>query len=97
MMRREAGTVFVTLNTLDADLLLTLTRAPRVEHHETGIAQETFAYPEEKFQAMLLALGWATGEAHRSDNREKAHEWLRLANAINEGNPNWRPYAVPCA
>lgn len=55
----------------------------------------------DEYHSLLLALGYAIGAAEneyfqgasdwaRMYNRRDM--WLRLANAINEGNPNWTPY-----
>lgn len=45
---------------------------------------------------MLLAMmGYATGAAHRDGNESLADSFVRLANAVNKDNPDWRPYAVP--
>jgi hypothetical protein len=47
---------------------------------------------EGQFALLLLALGIATGNAGQSDF---AAAFLRLANTINEGNPDWTPYKLP--
>lgn len=44
------------------------------------------------FNSLLLCLGYATGAARDKATR---NAWLRLANAVNEGNPDWTPYDVP--
>lgn len=59
---------------------------------------------EEEFSGLLLMMGYAIGAAESENIQEKSawareynqrDAWLRLANAINEGNPNYTPYAVP--
>jgi hypothetical protein len=45
-----------------------------------------------QFSAILFALGIATG---RSEEELLRHEWLRVADAINVGNPDWNPYFPP--
>jgi hypothetical protein len=47
----------------------------------------------DEFDSLLIMTGYAIAA-------RRAHEplpwgWVRLANAINEGNPNWTPYAIP--
>ncbi|HTB10975.1 MAG TPA: hypothetical protein VK752_05365 [Bryobacteraceae bacterium] len=46
---------------------------------------------EEEYTLLLLKLGYATGRATDMADRNAC---LRLANAINEGNPQWTPYEV---
>ena len=48
----------------------------------------------DQFEMLLLTLGLATGAAYRNGYRNQAHDVMRLANAINEGNSNWTPYEV---
>jgi hypothetical protein len=50
----------------------------------------------DQYSSVIMALGIAAGQASKdSDDRGPFHFWLRLANAISDGNPEWRPYAVP--
>jgi hypothetical protein len=42
----------------------------------------------ETFNGLLMCLGTAAAS-------ELCDLSLRTANAINDGNPDWRPYAVP--
>jgi hypothetical protein len=49
---------------------------------------------ESEYEAVLLALGYATGWAMK-DNRSLAHTFLWAANALNRGNPNWTMYELP--
>jgi hypothetical protein len=44
-----------------------------------------------QFSGILLALGIATGR----EEKPLRDEWLRLADAINVGNPDWNPYFPP--
>jgi hypothetical protein len=48
---------------------------------------------EDEFDSLLIALGYAIGA--RSTHEPLPYGWLRLANSINEGNPNWTPYKLP--
>jgi hypothetical protein len=41
---------------------------------------------------LIMALGLATGSLLRDGC--DLHPWFVLANAINEGNPAWRPYVL---
>jgi hypothetical protein len=50
-----------------------------------------FDLNEGEFLRLLLFLGMAAG----ANDGELAHEVTRLANVINEGNPDWTPYDVP--
>lgn len=47
---------------------------------------------EDEFTTLLCCVGFAVGA---TTTREARFSWLRLANAINEGNPAWTPYEVP--
>ena len=47
---------------------------------------------EDQFISLISALGYAVGAAIKDDERDHFRSWIRLANAINEGNPNWTPY-----
>lgn len=53
----------------------------------------------DEYTLLLLALGVATGKASMPDRARDLpgalmDHFLRLANSINEGNPNWTPYLV---
>jgi hypothetical protein len=50
-----------------------------------------FDLSEREFERLLLFLGMAAG----ANDGELAYEVTRLANVINEGNPDWIPYNVP--
>jgi hypothetical protein len=47
----------------------------------------------DEYSGLLVLLGYAIGSAE--DRGEDAASWWRLANAINEGNPDYTPYAIP--
>lgn len=47
---------------------------------------------ETEFEMLILLMGQGAGNAMRAN--DDLRPWLRLANAINKGNPNWRPYEV---
>lgn len=47
------------------------------------------------FEMLMLALGFAAGAAHKADDMKLFWEFIKLANAINKDNPNFRPYAIP--
>jgi hypothetical protein len=51
----------------------------------------TLTLTKKQFDQVLLALRIATGQAEGSP---EAHTWFRLSNAVNKGNPNWKPYEV---
>ncbi len=49
-----------------------------------------------EYTTLLLALGYALGAAIKGgDPPALAQSFLRLANTINDGNPDWEPYYVP--
>jgi hypothetical protein len=53
---------------------------------------------EDDYETLMLVLGFATGRAIGRPDLMRPKTILMLANAINEGNPNWTPYddgAVP--
>lgn len=52
----------------------------------------TLTLTRDQFDGLVLALGMATGVASRDGHPTES--WLALANAVNEGNPNWRPYLL---
>jgi hypothetical protein len=49
----------------------------------------------EEFDALILVLGIATGQAFKTGMKKHAYMLLSLANAVNKDNPNWRPYDIP--
>jgi hypothetical protein len=49
----------------------------------------------EQFYRLLLALASSTGEARLRGDTVRFRRLLRLANAVNEGNPAWKPYEIP--
>jgi hypothetical protein len=49
----------------------------------------------EEFEAWLMLMGLAAGTATSESMSALSYTALRLANKMNEGNPNWRPYWVP--
>jgi hypothetical protein len=51
----------------------------------------TITLTNEQYEVLILALGFAADGA--KDSRLFA-AFIRLANAVNEGNPNWVPYEV---
>jgi hypothetical protein len=55
--------------------------------------QVTITITHAQFQQLMLLMGWRAGEI-REPGPITLKEAITLANAINEGNPNWKPYAV---
>jgi hypothetical protein len=49
---------------------------------------------ELEYEAVLLALGYATGGAMKEGNQPLADSFLWAANAFNRGIPRWRIYEV---
>jgi hypothetical protein len=48
---------------------------------------------EDEFNSLLIMTGYAI--AARRAHEPLPYGWVRLANSINEGNPNFTPYWVP--
>ena len=49
---------------------------------------------EGEYLQLMMALGNATGSAIKQNELDLTHALFRLANSINEGNPNFRPYVI---
>jgi hypothetical protein len=50
--------------------------------------------PRATWERLIWALGLAAG-AFSKDDRRLLHRHLALVNELNEGNPEWLPYAIP--
>jgi hypothetical protein len=55
----------------------------------------TFTLTDEEHTTLLLALGAAIACAFSQDNQPHGYQIVRLANRINEGNPDYTPYHIP--
>lgn len=62
---------------------------------ENGKVQITLS--GEEYNSLLLMTGYAAGAAESGGHEGIRNSWLKLANAINEGNPDWTPYEIPVA
>lgn len=51
----------------------------------------------EDYNTLLLCLGFAAGSAMKETQLPMAHAFLKLANSINVGNPDWTPYETSTA
>ena len=60
---------------------------------ETG-TEVVITLTEDQFGQLLVALGIAAG-SQIAASRPLFFWLIRLANALNEGNPQWRPYEIP--
>ncbi len=49
------------------------------------------------YDSLLLCLGFASGSAMKEGELPLAHCFLKLANSINIGNPDWTPYETSTA
>lgn len=49
---------------------------------------------EDDFSLLLLTIGFAAGAQHQRNDKRSFNRSLKLANTINEGNPNWKPYEI---
>ena len=50
---------------------------------------------DDEFGWLIVALGMAMGETLKQQDAVLARNMLRLANAVNRDNPNWRIYEIP--
>jgi hypothetical protein len=57
----------------------------------------TLTLTPDQYANVVMALGIAAGRVlgEDGDRQRRFNEWLRLTNAVNEGNPDWTPYEVP--
>jgi hypothetical protein len=55
----------------------------------------TLDLTRDEFDTLLLCMGYAAGAARQQEDTTLAASFLRLANAVNRGNPQWTPYAIP--
>ena len=55
----------------------------------------TLSMSEGEFQALLLVIGYAAGAAQSKGDKAAFWKWIRLANQVNEGNPNFDQYEIP--
>jgi hypothetical protein len=49
----------------------------------------------DEFDALLVMSGMALAMALQQGDRAMMASFLKLANAINRDNPNWKPYEIP--
>ena len=47
----------------------------------------------DEWEVLLTAMGFAASAALKQNDRKLANAFIQNANAINEGNPGWTPYA----
>lgn len=50
---------------------------------------------DDDFNGLLFLLGYAAGAAMKQQDSQTQWSFMRLANTINEGNPDWRRYDIP--
>lgn len=55
-----------------------------------------FSLTPDEFDLLLLMAGVATGATMRQGDKEMAYGFLRFVNRLNENNPNFTPYEIPC-
>ena len=55
----------------------------------------TIELTQDEFDDLLLALGMATGGLLRVSDRQHYFRLLKLINAVNRNNPDFRPYEIP--
>jgi hypothetical protein len=49
---------------------------------------------KDEFSTLNIGLGYTLAVAREKD-ADLWKRWLRLINALNDGNPRWTPYEVP--
>jgi hypothetical protein len=55
----------------------------------------TLQMTNEDFVSLLLALGYASGAAHRAGDLTRFWGWIDFANRLNRTNPDFRVYDIP--
>lgn len=55
----------------------------------------TLKLSEDDFASLLLVIGYATGAARYESDMSLFYRWMALANKVNEGNTDYRPYEIP--
>jgi hypothetical protein len=60
------------------------------EDEETG--EVTLAMDRADYLLLMYLLGLATGTRSREHDKNGVEQLFKLADRLNEGNPNWRPY-----
>jgi hypothetical protein len=54
----------------------------------------TITLTDNEFDSLLICLGYAVGAAWPVD-RQLAVSFMRVVNAVNRDNPQFRPYVLP--
>jgi hypothetical protein len=62
-----------------------------VADFKRGDGKVTFTLTEDQFALLMMAIGMALGSSYPHPISSRM---LALANAINEGNPDWTPYEL---
>ena len=62
-------------------------------YHSNGL-RVMLEMSQEEWTNLLIMLGMATGMAFNKSNQE-GYRWVKLVNAMNETNPQFRPYEIP--
>lgn len=60
---------------------------------ENGLVHVTLKNQE--FDLLLMGIGMAAGLVSLEGNKPLFRQLTRLANAVNDGNPDFNPYDVP--
>jgi hypothetical protein len=56
---------------------------------------KTIQLTADEFDLLLIMAGYATGAAEGVGEHDLKWSFVKLMNRINEGNPDWTPYAIP--
>jgi hypothetical protein len=55
----------------------------------------TIELTDDEYDVLLMMSGYAAGAADQAGDQPLKWVFVKLANRINKGDPNFRPYAVP--
>ena len=63
-------------------------------YQEDQYGNITITLNHQNYDSLLLCLGYAAGSALKQSEYRLADSFLQLANVVNQGNSQWRPYAT---
>ncbi len=63
---------------------------PKPNGYSESDDQVTLRMSKDDYLQLLVMMGYATGKS----TPERVNRWLKLVNRLNQGNPNFTPYAT---
>jgi hypothetical protein len=60
-----------------------------------GMDDVTFTLAQGEYEILLIMMGYAANAAFRNREGSLGCMFIRVANKVNENNPNWVPYQMP--